>query len=171
MEFFDVVKKRQSVRKYTADKIGDDAMSKLLSAIRTAPTAGNLQAYRVYLTDSPEKIRLLAKAAMNQECVRDARAVLVFCADPARSEKEYGQRGRNLYCLQDTTIAATIAHLAATALGLGSVLVGAFNENDAAEIVGAPASQRPILMIPLGYPDERPTRTDRRSMNDLIVRV
>jgi len=171
MEFFDVVVKRQSVRKFTADKVGDDAIHTLLNAIRTAPTAGNLQAYKIYLTESPEKIKLLAKAALGQKCVKKAQAVLVFCADPARSEKEYGQRGQELYCIQDATIAATIAHLAATALGLGSVLVGAFDEDKAAEVVGAPSSQRPILMLPLGHPAEQPARTDRRPLDDLVARV
>ncbi len=171
MEFFEVIEKRQSIRAYTADTIDDDTIEALLRAIRTTPTAGNLQAYRVYLVQSSDKIKLLAKAALGQQCVRQAQAVLVFCADRPRSEKEYGQRGRDLYCIQDTTIAATIAHLAATALGLGSVLVGAFNEDEAAQIVGAPISERPILMLPLGYPAERPARTGRRPLERLVVRI
>ncbi len=171
MDFFDVIRKRQSIRAYKKAVIEPDVITRLLEAIRTAPTAGNLQAYQVYVVESPEKIKALTAASMGQECVRDARAVLVFCADAPRSVSKYGERGRDLYCIQDTTIAATIAHLAATALGLGSVLVGAFNEDAAAKVVGAPRRQRPILMIPLGYPNERPARTDRRPLNDLIVRL
>ena len=171
MDFFDVIDRRQSIRTYTGDEIEDDTISSLLSAIRTAPTAGNLQAYRVYLAQSQEKIDQLADAAMGQGCVKNAKAVLVFCTDPPRSEKEYGQRGRDLYCLQDATIAATIAHLAAAALGLGSVMVGAFKEDEVGGVIGAPDTQCPILMIPMGYPAEKPARTSRRSLDDLVVEL
>jgi nitroreductase len=75
-----------------------------------------------------------------------------------------------LYCLQDTTIAATFAHLAAFALGLGSVMVGAFNEREVGRIIGAPPSHRPILLLPLGYPDENPEATDRRSIDEFVIR-
>ncbi len=171
MEFFDVIANRQSIRAYQPKAIDDDTITRLLEAIRTAPTAGNLQAYQVYLVRTPDTIKALTKASMDQECVAKAAAVLVFCTDAPRSVGKYGDRGRNLYCIQDTTIAATIAHLAATALGLGSVLVGAFKEEDVAAAVGAPSHQRPISMLPLGYPAEQPAHTDRRSLDDLVVRV
>ncbi len=171
MDFFEVIAGRQSIRAYEPRPIDDDTITRLLEAIRTAPTAGNLQAYQVYLVRTPVKIKALTKASKDQECVAKAAAVLVFCADAPRSIGKYGDRGRNLYCIQDTTIAATIAHLAATALGLGSVLVGASNEEDVAAAIGAPSHQRPITMLPLGYPAERPDRTTRRPLDDLVVRV
>lgn len=171
MEFFDVIAKRQSIRAYQPRAIDDETMIKLLNAIRTAPTAGNLQAYQIYLVRTPDKIKTLTKASKDQECVANASAVLVFCTDAPRSVSKYGGRGRNLYCIQDTTIAATIGHLAATALGLGSVLVGAFNEDEVAAAIGAPSHQRPITMLPLGYAAEQPSRTDRRPLDDLVVRV
>lgn len=171
MEFFDTIAKRQSIRAYQPEQIDEETITKLLEAVRTAPTAGNLQAYQVYLVRTPDKIKALTKASMDQECVARAAAVLVFCTDAPRSVGKYGGRGRNLYCIQDTTIAATIAHLTATALGLGSVLVGAFNEEDVAAAIGAPSHQRPITMLPLGYPAEQPARTDRRTLDDLVNRV
>jgi nitroreductase len=171
MDFFDVIAKRQSIRAYRPQAIDDETITRLLEAIRTAPTAGNLQAYQVYLVRTPDKIKALTKASMDQECIAEARAVMVFCTDAPRSVSKYGDRGRNLYCIQDATIAATIAHLAATALGLGSVLVGAFKEEDVAAAIGAPPHQRPITMLPLGYPAEQPARTERRPLSDLVVRV
>jgi len=170
MEFFDVVNARQSIRAYRPKKIEPEVMTRLLEAMRTAPTAGNLQAYQVYLVESPEKIQSLAGAAHGQECVSGAPAVLVICTDAPRSAK-YGSRGQTLYCIQDVTIAATIAHLAATALGLGSVMVGAFNEDEAAKVVGVPSHHRPILMLPVGYPNETPARTSRRPLDDLVIRM
>jgi nitroreductase len=171
MEFFDVIRSRQSVRVFTKREIDKEVVTPLLKAIQTSPTAGNLQAYQIYLVKSPEKIKELGIAAYNQECISGAPAVLVFCTDPPRSEVTYGERGRDLYCLQDATIAGTIAHLASVALGLGSVMVGAFREIDVARIVGAPKNQLPILMLPIGYPNEEPVPTSRRSLDDLVVRL
>jgi nitroreductase len=170
MEFFDVIKSRRSVRAFKASRVAVETMNRLLETVQSAPTAGNLQAYQVYLTETPDTIRALAKAAGDQGCVVKAPAVLVFCADAPRSAARYRERGTSLYCIQDATIAATMAHLAAIALGLGSVLVGAFDERQVALIVGAPPGQRPILMLPVGYPDEDPASTGRRAIDDLVVR-
>ncbi|MFC1476018.1 nitroreductase family protein [Candidatus Zixiibacteriota bacterium] len=170
MDFFDVVKTRQSVRAFKKQKVDPETLTRLLEAIRSSPTAGNLQAYQVYLVETPSTIKALGKAAYDQECVSRAPVVLVFCADGERSQVKYKARGMTLYCLQDTTIAATFGHLAATALGLGSVLVGAFKEVEVSQLVNAPPSQRPILLLPVGHPDEIPAATERRSLADLVIR-
>ncbi len=169
MLFYEAVKARRSVRAFKTRKIEPEIMTRLLKPVQSAPTAGNLQAYQVYLVETPEVIRALAKAAHNQTCVLSAPAVLVFCTDANRSTT-YGKRGKTLYCLQDATIAATIAHLAAVASGLGSVMVGAFEETGVARAIDAPAAQAPILMLPLGYPDETPAPTSRRLLDDLVIR-
>ncbi len=168
MDFFEVLEKRASVRKYTDDPIDDDTITRLLEAVRSCPTAGNLQAYQVYLLKNPNAISALARAAYDQDYIAGAARVLVFCVDADRSRAKYQERGMTLYSLQDTTIAATFAHLAATALGLGSVLVGAFKEPDVREIIGAPATQRPIILLPLGYSDETPVPTDRRPLDEFV---
>jgi len=148
-----------------------DLIDRLLNAVRLSPTAGNLQAYKVYLIDAPEMIRALAEAAYGQECVSGAPLVLVFCADAQRSAAKYGERGASLYSVQDTTITATVAHFAAVALGLGSVLVGAFRESEAARIIGVPETLRPLLMLPLGYPAESAPASGRRALDDLVIRL
>jgi nitroreductase len=170
MEFFEAIHARQSVRKFRQEAIPDEIITRLLEAIRTAPTAGNLQAYHVYLVQSPEMIRALADAAFGQECVTNAPCVLVFCTDAPRSAVKYKERGSTLYRIQDATIAATVGHLAATALGLGSVMVGAFREDRAAGIIGANPAHRPLLMLPVGFAAETPVPTERRALPDMVSR-
>jgi len=171
MSIFDAFARRRSVRVFKKQKIAPDTMDKLLRAIQSAPSAGNLQAYQLYLAEKPAVIQALARAALNQTCVANAPAVLVFCADPRRSMTEYGERGRDLYCLQDATIAASFAHLAAVALELGSVMVGAFKESEVIEAIGAPYGQIPVLMLSIGYPDEHPAPTGRRNLDDFVARI
>jgi len=171
MEFFDVGEKRRSIRLFEERAVESDLIDRLLNAVRLSPTAGNLQAYQVYLVDKPETIQALAETTYGQECVAGAPLVLVFCADAQRSAAKYGERGASLYCIQDTTIAAMIGHFATTALGLGSVLVGAFRESAAAQVIGAPDHLRPLLMLPVGYPAESAPASGRRSLADLVKRI
>jgi nitroreductase len=170
VSLLEAFRSRRSVRVFEKRRIEPEVMTQLLEAVQSSPTAGNLQAYQVYLVETPDRIKSLANAALGQACVSGAPAVLVFCTDAGRSAVKYGDRGTSLYCLQDTTIAATFAHLAAFALGLGSVMVGAFNEREVARIIGAPPSHRPILLLPLGYPDENPEATDRRPIDEFVIR-
>lgn len=169
MEFFDTLAARRSIRDFQPRPVPDEAVARLLDAVRSAPTAGNLQAFHVYWTRDPGVIGKLAAASDGQDCVIKAPCILVFCTDAPRSAARYKERGINLYCVQDTTIAATLGHLAAAALGLGSVLVGAFDERRAARAIGAAPDHRPLLMLPVGYPAEAPAPTDRRTLNEMVT--
>lgn len=110
-------------------------------------------------------------AAYDQEFVAQAPVVLVFCATPARSAVRYHERGETLYCIQDATIACTFAMLAATALGLGSVWVGAFDEVLAHKIIGAEPGHRPIAMLPIGYPNATPRIRPRRALEEIVHQI
>jgi nitroreductase len=129
MEFFQVLKERQSIREFAPNAIEDGDLEEILRAANRAPSAGNLQAYEIYVVTKSDSKSALSKAALEQSFVASAAVVLVFCAYPARSECKYGNRGRRLYAIQDATIACTFAMLAATDLGLACVWVGAFNES------------------------------------------
>ncbi|RPI91434.1 MAG: nitroreductase [Chloroflexi bacterium] len=168
MEFFDVVKERHSVRVYTGQSLEAGKLQQILEAISQAPSAGNLQAYEVYLVCEAKRKTALAQATHGQEFLAQAAAILVFCAHAARSTGKYGKRGSDLYCLQDATIACTFAMLAATALGLSTVWVGAFDEEKARRAIEAPQAHRPVAMLPVGYPGEAPRGRSRRSLNDLL---
>ena len=168
MEFFETIEARRSIRVFRPEAIPETIITRLLEAVRTAPTAGNLQAFQVYSVRRPEMIRALATAAYGQECVSNAPCVLVFCTDAPRSAAKYKERGINLYSIQDATIAATIAHLAAVALGLGSVMVGAFDESNVKHAIGAAPNHRPILMLPMGFPNESPAPTERRPVDEMV---
>jgi nitroreductase len=170
MTFFDLVKVRHSVRSYLPQAIHRDSVDSILSAINLAPSAGNLQAYEVSVIEKPGIKSALAKAAFQQTFIEQAPVVLVFAADPRRSGAKYGERGETLYCIQDATIAATYAQLAATALGLGSCWVGAFDERAVAMAAGTSAHLRPVVILPLGHAAEQPQRPSRRQQAEFIRR-
>ncbi len=170
MEFFDVIKNRYSIRRFKEKEVEDEKLRLIFETVNLAPSAGNLQAYDIFLIRDKNKKELLAKASYDQNFIKQAPVVLIFCANTKRSEY-YGEKGRKLYCLQDATIAASYAQLAATNLGLGSVWVGGFDENEVLKILGSPRHSIPVAIIPIGYPDEKPKRRKRRELDDLVKKL
>jgi len=168
MDLFEVIQKRQSVRAYQPRALEPGKLDAILAAVQQAPSAGNLQGYQVWVVRAEAVKKRLARAALGQDFLAQAPVVLVFCAQADRSGK-YGKRGAELYCLQDATIAVAYAQLAATALGVATCWIGAFDEAEAARGLELPTGLRPIAMLPIGYAAETPARTPRRALTDLVV--
>ena len=168
MELFEVFAARHSIRAFTDQPVPDEALGKIFEAVNRAPSAGNLQAFEIYQVTKAEHKEALMRASYDQEFLAQAPLVLVFCAAPARSAVRYTERGETLYCIQDATIACTYAILAATALGLGTVWVGAFDEDAVHRVIGAPPGHRPIAMLPIGYPTQTPRIRPRRALEDIV---
>ena len=164
--FFDLIATRHSIRAYKNQKLADETIHKILSATNKAPSAGNLQSYHVFSAMQSEDKKQLAIAAHDQDFIKDASIVLIFCAD-YNAEKKYGERGRELYCIQDATIACAYAQLACHALGLASVWVGAFEEDQVRKFLSLDNGLRPIAMLVIGYADEEPEITDRKALHEI----
>ncbi|HXG74244.1 MAG TPA: nitroreductase family protein [Candidatus Nitrosotenuis sp.] len=171
MSFFELISSRHSVRAFKEKRLQEDAIKKILNSAVRAASAGNLQSYQIFVVENKQVKHKLSKAAHDQSFVGDASAVFVFCADPKNSEKEYGSRGRDLYCIQDATIACAYAQLAAHALGLATVWVGSFDERSVADIIKCGSSLIPVAMLVVGFADEEPQITPRRPMSELVHRI
>jgi len=115
---------------------------------------------------NPETKRLIAEAALEQMFIATAPVVIVVCANYPRSMRIYGERGK-LYAEQDATAAVENILLAAHALGLGAVWVGAFHERAISKILEIPEYVRPIAIIPVGWPAEKPGRRSRYPVQEL----
>ena len=168
MDFFEAVKARRSIRAFQGQIVEEEKMNRIIEAVNLAPSAGNLQAYEIVVVKDSRRKRELAEAAGGQDFLSEAPVCLVFLAYPERSSRKYGKRGSGLYSLQDATIAAAYAQLVATALGLASTWVGAFDEEAVAKIVKAPRDKRPIAILPIGYGRETPEITPRRRISEIV---
>jgi nitroreductase len=167
MEFNDVILKRHSIRAFTNQPVEPDKLQKILETANLAPSAGNLQAYEIYVVTEAKKRDGLSCAALAQEYIAVAPLALVFCTHPELTEGRYTERGTRLYTVQDATIACTFAMLAATDLGLGTVWVGTFDEKVVRLIIGAPEGQVPVVILAIGYPGEFPDLHPRRPLNEI----
>lgn len=168
-DFFATIRLRHSVRRYQADmQIEPEKLHAVLESAVAAPSAGDLQAYQIVVVRDADQRRLLAEST-EQEFLANAPICLVFCTDAERSAQTFGERGRELYALQDTTIAAAYAQLAAAACGLGSAWIGYFNASDVAHILELRQGLQPVAMLALGYPAELPEPTTRRRLDEIVI--
>lgn len=167
MDLFEAIAKRRSVRVFDPRAPEPDKVARLLEAAQAAPSAGNLQACEIFRVTSRPARLALARAALDQFFISEAPLVLVFCANPARSAAKYGERGERLYCVQDATIACTFAMLAATALGLATVWVGAFDDAAVSRVLDL-KGLLPVAILPVGYPGEEPKPAPRRPLSELV---
>lgn len=170
MTFFDLIRARRSTREFLTKDVDAPALARVLDAANRAPSAGNLQAYGVVVVRDADRRRRLSEAALGQAWIARAPVVFVFLAVPERSKERYGGRGAEVYALQDATIAAAHAQLAAHALGLGTVWVGAFEDDAVRDALAAPREVRPTSLLVMGHPAEPPTPSERRALSDLARR-
>ena len=168
MDFFEVIERRRSVRVYQQRDVEQEKLLRILEAANRAPSAGNRQAYDIILVRDPQRKWRLAQASLDQRFVTEAPVVLVFMASPERNRSRYGQRGAQLYAVQDATIACAYAQLAATAEGLETCWVGAFDDDAVAAAVEAPRTMRPVAVLPIGYAAEPAVPTPRRPLKDMV---
>ncbi len=171
MEFDTLLSTRHSVRDYLDTKIDGAKLRKIIQQAMSAPSAGNLQAYRIYLVHGERAREEMLAATDFQESVRKAAMLIVFSADQKRSESKYHERGHELYSFQDATIAAAYCQLAAVNEGLGVVWVGGFEPLEVARIVDAKSYEVPVAILALGYPNEEGEATGRRPLKEIVKEV
>lgn len=107
--------------------------------------------HRLQLVVDGDLRKALAQAALGQAWVRRAPAVLVIAAVYERSERKYGQRARR-YTRIETGHAAQNIYLQAVALGLGTVIVGAFDDAEVQQALELPGDHAPLALMPVGHP-------------------
>ncbi len=161
-EFFEVIRKRRSIRKYSEKDVEDEKINIILEHAILCQTAGNLQSYVIFVVRNKEVKHALAKAALSQMFIAQAPLVFVVCADQNKAASVYGMRGYELYAINDASIVATYIELIACALGLGTCWVGAFDENEVRKILSLPQGVKPVAIIPCGYPAEKPKMPRKR---------
>ena len=96
----------------------------------------------------------LWEAALRQDWVRDAPVSIVICAVYERTTRRYGERGFR-YVHMEAGHAGQNIYLQAAALGLGTVAVGAFDDETVAETIGSQPGETPLYIFPVGVPRER----------------
>lgn len=168
MDVFEAIKGRRSIRAFKRRDVSDENVEKLIDAAMWAPSAGNIQPCEFIIIRKPDVKRRLAEAAWEQSFIEEAAVAIVVCANENRSSQRYGDRGKSLYCIQDTAAAIQNIHLAAYSLGLGTCWIGAFKEHDVRQILNVPQGIRPVAIVPVGYAAKSASPRSKRPMDQIV---
>ena len=151
MNFLEIAKERYSSRKYQNKKIEKEKLLKVLEAGRVAPSAVNFQPWHFIVIQDEGNKQEICKA-YKRDWIKKAPAIIIACgeAQKAWTRKEDDKN----HC--DIDIAITIDHmtLQATELGLATCWVCNFEVEKAKEILNLPEGIEPIVMLPIGYPED-----------------
>lgn len=165
MDFFEVINKRYSVRSYLPDEIEPEKIQKILEAARLAPTACNIQPFRIAVVKTEGRKEQLRKI-YSRNWFADAPYIIAVCSVKGKGWVRSDQKS-----FADVDAAIVMDHiiLAATALGLGTCWIGAFDPDAVIDVLGLDKDLEPIVLTPLGYPKgEQPPRR-RKALEELVI--
>jgi nitroreductase len=158
MNIHELVKARKSCRSYRQSPVPREQVITCLEAARLAPSACNSQPWRFLAVDDPQKLPVLARAVraevLHMNLFSDQVPVfIVVVEEPANLSSRLGELAKNQsYASIDIGLAVENLCLAATDLGLGTCIIGWYDEAAVRHLLGIPRRNRIRLIIALGYP-------------------
>jgi nitroreductase len=176
MDFLDLVNKRHSVRAYSNKPVQQEKIERCIEAARLAPSACNSQPWTFIVVTDTEKRNNLADTTSNKllplnHFTKQAPVMIVIVIEKPKLTAELGSFIKDReFPLIDIGIAAEHICLQAVAEGLGTCMLGWFNEKKVKKILGIPASKRVGLMITMGYPSGNSRKNRPRKETDEILR-
>jgi len=160
MDFKKLIIRRQSVRKYQNKPVEKEKIEQLIEAVHVAPSACNSQPWKLIIVDEPELKSRVAKATFNKaisfnKFAIESPVIAVLVIEKAKLIAQIGGSIKNQeYPQYDIGIAAEHFCLQATELGLGTCMLGWFNEKKIQKLLNIPNKRKIGLVITLGYPPE-----------------
>jgi nitroreductase len=198
MEFADIVMSRYATKKFDGRKIPEKKINELLEMVRFAPSALNLQPWRIKVVTDQNVKEQLKPAAFDQEQVTSCSHLLVFCADPdydslirklgallqKSGEPDEMQKmvvGMAIQFTQNMTKEQKLAwsqaqtYLAlgnalngAKSLGFDSCPMGGFDPEAVIRILRIPPPLVPTMLCPVGYAADKPNKKMRFAKEEIV---
>lgn len=160
MNFQELILHRQSVRSYDTKPVEREKIDIVMEAARLSPSACNSQPWYIVVVDQPELKEKVADATFSKlvsfnKFTVDAPVLLVIVMEKPRMISQVGGRIKNReYPLYDIGIVSSQICLQAAELGLGTCMMGWFDERSLMKLLNIPKKRTIGLVISLGYPSE-----------------
>ncbi len=172
-DFLKLVKARQSDRAYDMSRpVEADKLERILEAARLAPSACNAQPWHFTVITDPELARQVGKATAGlgmNKFAKDAPVHILITEESANFSSFLGRKIKDKYFpLIDIGIAAAHISLAAEAEGLGSCILGWFDEKAIKSMTGIPEGKRLLLDITIGYPAKAKRPKSRKPTEKIV---
>ena len=173
-DFFELLKTRRSIRKYESREIPEADLQKIFEAVQWTPSWANTQCWEIIaVKDSRVKEKLRATLPPTNpaaRAVQDAPVVIALCAGKNKSGYYKGEASTVFgdWLMFDLGLATQSLCLAASDLGLGTVVVGLFDHKAARDLLSVPDGYELVVLIPLGYPAHSSAAPKRKSLNEFV---
>ena len=198
MQFKDIVMQRYAVKKFNSNLIPEDKINELIELIRYAPSALNLQPWKIKVVTDQKLKEQLRPAAFNQEQITTCSHLFVFCADPdydsliqrlgtllkenhipenvqsmitgmaAQFAGGMSPEQRLAWSQAQTYLALGNALNGAKSLGFDSCPMGGFNPDEFIRILKIPKPLVPVMLCPVGYAADKPMPKLRFRKEDIL---
>lgn len=171
-----MIMQRESVRKYADRQVEEEKIERIMESCRMAPSACNSQPWRFVVVTDRELKNEVARATTGpamplNRFVPQAPVIVALVAEPPNWLSKIGSSIKDKdYYLMDIGIVADHFCLQAADLGLGSCMIGWFDENKVRELLQIPRKRRIPLLITLGYPAKETPRKKIRKTPDNLFR-
>lgn len=177
METLKCIETRRSIRKFKAEAVLHETMQEIVAAAAFAPSWKNTQVTRYIVVENAEiKEKIADEATLgfehNNGIIKGAPALVVVTMVHGRSGFErdgsYSTSKEDRWEVFDAGLATQTFCLAAHDKGVGTVILGIFDENKVAEIVKVPEGQKVAALVAIGYADEEPAAPKRKNTEELV---
>ncbi len=167
MKFKELANIRHSVRKFSSKEVEKETLTQLLDVARKAPSAVNFQPFKVFVVTTNEKLETI-KECYHRDWFKAAPVVLVVVSDYDSGWKRASDNKNHA----DIDVAIFTDHLTLQAadMGLGTCWVCNFDVEKTADLLGLTPKQKPVALIPVGYPaDDNIPVKKRKGIDDIAV--
>jgi len=169
------IRGRRSVRKFTAQPVSHELLAQIVETASYAPSWKNTQITRYIAVEGARKTALAKCTNLfpgNGAIIESAPMVIAVTMIKGRSGYErdgsFSTPKGDRWQMYDAGIASEAFCLAAYEQGLGTVILGLFDEGDAAKLLEIPEDRELVALIPIGYPAETPNAPKRKAVDDLL---
>lgn len=177
MDVIECIKTRRSVRRYTEEPVSHEKLEEIIEAARWSPSWKNSQTVRYIAVEDKDIIKKIAEECVlnfeyNTKTLLQAQTVIILATITKRCgyEKDgsFSTSKGTGWEMFDAGIAAQTFCLAAHNAGVGSCIMGVFDEDKIKEVIGLPEGQSVSAVIPIGIPKFNPDATPRKEVADIL---
>lgn len=178
MEFIEGIKTRRSIRQFTSQDVSKETLEGIIGTTVYAPSWKNSQTARyIAVKDESLKSKIAESCVLgyqgNESIIKNCNTLVIQTVVHGRAGFErdgsYSTSKEDRWEVFDAGISAQTFCLAAHGAGLGTVIMGVFDESKVKELVPIPEGQIISSLIALGYPNQAPTAPKRKSIDDILT--
>ena len=170
------IKGRRSIRAFMDQAVEHEVIAEIVETASFAPSWKNTQVARYIAVEGALKDQIAEECtsayAKNGEIMKAAPMVIAVTMVTGRSGFErdgsFSTPKNTGWQMFDAGVATEAFCLAAYEKGLGTVIMGIFDEAKAAALLNVPEGQELVCLIPIGYPAESPVAPKRKTVEDLL---